>query len=71
MLLFLYDIGIVVSDIDSRLYAKVFQFTAVQGFPVFIMERGHIVVAVYCPPGVRETQGVQGFSGCPVLLLQF
>ncbi len=59
------------SDIDSRLYAKVFQFTAVQSFPVFVMERGHIVVAVYCPPGVWETQGVQGFSGCTVLLLQF
>jgi hypothetical protein len=54
-LLFLDDIGIVVGDIDGGLYAKVFQFTAVQGLPVFILERRGIVVvgAVDCTASVR------------------
>ena len=42
-------------DIDGGLYAKVFQFTAVQGLPVFILERRGIVVvgAVDCTASVR------------------
>lgn len=44
-LLFLEDyIGIVMSDIDCRLYAKIFQFTTIEGLTVFILEGGHIVI---------------------------
>ena len=54
-LLFLDDIGIVVGDIDGSLYAKVFQFTAIQSLPVFILERRGIIVvgAVDCTASVR------------------
>jgi hypothetical protein len=56
-LIFLDYIRSVMSNIDSGLYAKVFQFTTVDGLPVFIMEWCNVVVicALHCTTSIRQS----------------
>lgn len=60
----LHNIRIMVSDVDCGLYAQVFQFTAVEAFPIFIMEGSDIVVvcAINSPASIGHSQSVSWLS---------